>query len=75
MQQFDIWELEKNGTLQFLYDHGHITPGVINYLNYFRKYKWFRDHYGWEIVEAIRQAAFDYGVSERTIRRAVKRFE
>jgi hypothetical protein len=66
-----VLELYENGIIEYLYHKGLLSGSTLSYIEYFKRYQQCRNQ-GMGYRESVRTLSKEFGVSETTIKKAVK---
>lgn len=67
----NVLELYNNGTIDYLYHKGLLSGSTLSYIEYYMRYQEFRKN-SMGYRESVRQLSKEFGVSETTIKKAIK---
>lgn len=66
-----VLELYHSGVIEYLYQKGLLSGSTLSYIEYYKKYLEYRS-LGRGYRESVRLLTKDFGVSETTIKKAIK---
>jgi hypothetical protein len=66
-----VLELYQNGVIEYLYQKGLLSGSTLSYIEYYKKYLEHRA-LGRGYRESVRHLTKEFGVSETTIKKAIK---
>jgi hypothetical protein len=67
----NVLELYQNGIIDYLYHKGLLSGSTLSYIEYYKRYQELRrNSKGYR--ESVRMLSREFGVSETTIKKAIK---
>lgn len=66
-----ILDLHQNGVIEYLFNKGLLSGSTLAYVEYYKRYRQERLA-GKRYRESIRQLSKEFGVSETTIKKAIR---